>query len=486
VLGLTREVEEVGAKRAFTFWVQRGALTLLDYREEGGSGRAGRPVDGEELARVLRLVFSEYVGARTGETVLTLRREESRWAVGFESSSPATRPPEAKTLPVRAQGTPADTLLSLHEASKEWLRTVQLGPGSAARVEFAVRLEDGRLAGWELLALQRTKEGQGGTLRPLSSEVTGSVTRVLLPFTEGLGSRTVRLVLRAEHRPGEVEARGRVESAWVEHPESSVPEPSWYRAMHEATLLRWREGVREGAAWLAQRGAEELALWYVGGILVRGAGFFATRGLALVGQALRRGPEAAAGWLRTTLKRLPTKDRTDFESLWRKVQLEGEKALTQGERTRLRGLMERIEQLIQQPLDDIEKAKLRNEGRKFFKRLHPEFEKLMDGDPREYPVHHRRPLEYAHRFPDQDVNAAENLVLAQKPVHDRINALWTKFRNAHAEATAQEVEQVASIIDRHFESWCNRVDVPKELPSALKEAEEAALRELRMHFPGLK
>jgi hypothetical protein len=131
VLGLAGEVEEVGVKLAFTFWGQQGALTLLDYREEQqGSGRVGRPIDKEELARVLRLVFSEYVGPRTGETVLTLRREEARWGVGTESSSTASRPPEAKTLPVRAQGTSADTFLSLHSASKEWLRTVQLETGA--------------------------------------------------------------------------------------------------------------------------------------------------------------------------------------------------------------------------------------------------------------------------------------------------------------------------------------------------------------------
>jgi hypothetical protein len=42
--------------------------------------------------------------------------------------------------------------------------------------------------------------------------------------------------------------------------------------MQEATLLRWREGVVEGTAWLAQRGVEELALWMVGGIIARGLG----------------------------------------------------------------------------------------------------------------------------------------------------------------------------------------------------------------------
>ncbi|HEX8437572.1 hypothetical protein [Archangium sp.] len=311
--------------------------------------------------------------------------------------------------------------------------------------------------------------------------------RVLLPFTEGLGSRTVRLVLWAEHRPGEAEARGRVESARVEHPEVTTPELSWYRAMHEASLVRWREGVQEGTAWLAQKSVEELALWYVGGILARGAGFFATQGLALVSKALRRGPEAAAGWLRTTLKRLPSRDRNDFEQLWRKVQLEGEKALTPGERTRLRGLMERIEQLVQQPLGKEEKNPIRDVARDYFKKLHPEFEALLDADARRFPVHHRRPLEHAHLFPVEDINAADNLVLVRDMVHMRINSLWTRVRNSGQRLTAQEVDDVTRIIDRHFAGhWYNRIDVPNNEAELLAAAESAALKELKRLLPGLE
>jgi hypothetical protein len=405
-------VEEVGTTLSFTFWAEEGALTLLSYRQEGGTGRVGGRVHGAELAQVLRLIFSAYVGRRTGEVVLTLRREETRWAVDYAATHNALRPPEVRTLPVRSLGTPADTFLSLHEASRQWMRTVQVVPGSETRVEFVVHLEDGRLTGWELLTLQRTQEARGGSPRPLPSEMTGAVTQVLLPFTEGLGPRTVHLVLRARHGPGEADMHGWVESARVVRLESPAPEPSWYRAMHEATLLRWREGVQEGSAWLARKGVEEMALWYAGGMVAHGVGFFATKGLAQVARALKRSPEAAAGWLRTTVLRLPGEKRKTFESLWRKVQLEGEKALTQGERTTLRSLMERIEQLVA--------------------------------------------------------------------------ILWSKFRAAREGATARDVEEVAAIIDDHLGSWCDRVNLPEQLPPAFTKAEEAALRELQHRFPGLK
>jgi len=37
---------EVGARQAFSFWAQNGALTLLEYREEKGGNR-GQPLDAE-------------------------------------------------------------------------------------------------------------------------------------------------------------------------------------------------------------------------------------------------------------------------------------------------------------------------------------------------------------------------------------------------------------------------------------------------------
>ncbi|MGZ3459091.1 MAG: hypothetical protein ACXU86_11375, partial [Archangium sp.] len=435
VVGLCGGVQEVGATLSFAFWVQEGALTLVGYQEERGGGPVGRPVEAEGLARVLRHVFTEYMGRRTGEVVLKLRREQARWAADYDATHPSARPPEARTLPVRAQGTPADTFLAFQEAASKCVRAVQVPAGGAARVELAVRLEDGRLAGWELREVQRTREGPGGSPRPLSPEVAGHHVSVLLPFTEGLGARTVHVVLRAEHRLGEAEARGRVESARVERP-VQPPGPSWYLSMHEATLLRWREGMLEGSAWLSQRGVEELALWVAGGIAARGLGFFATEGLEWVTRALGREPEVAAGWLRTALRHLSTEDRAAFQQLWRKVELEGEQALSRGERQALRGLFVRLEQAIQQPLDNNLRKTLRKEAREYYSELYPQFAESLDELQEKLPIHHRCPLDYAHLFPDEDINAGENLAMLQDYVHKRINALWGRFRRARPNPTA--------------------------------------------------
>ena len=488
VVERAREVDEVGATLAFTYWAEEGALTPLGYRLERGGERAGRSAEVEELERMLRPVFTEYVGRHTGEVVLTLRREEARWAVDYDATRQGARPPEAKTLPLRTRGTTADALRALHEAARKGLSAVQVPSGGAARVELAVRLEDGRPTGWELLEARHTHEGAGGAPRSLSPEVVGHTVQVLLPFTEGLGPRMVHLVLRAEHRPAEVEARGRVESVRVERPPSTfalTPEQGWYRSMHEATLLRWREGVYEGSAWLAQKSVEEAALWFAVGIAGKGLGFFATKGLEWLPRALSREPEAAAGWLRTALKRLPQQEQKSFEQLWGKVALEGEQALSRGEREALRGLFVRLEQLVQQPLDGDLKKELRREARKYYAKLYPRFAEALHTWNSELPIHHRKQLEHAHLFPDEDINAGANLAMVQKYVHDKISSLWGKFRKARPSPTADEVRRAAAIIDGHFEPWYHRVDEPPGLLKTAEEAKEAALGELRGRFPGL-
>jgi len=489
MVGVASGVREVEARLAFTFWAHEGALTPRGYQEEAGSGGTGRVVEAHSLERVLRPLFTEPLGRSTGEVVLTLRREEGRWAVDFDATRQGARPAEAKTLAVGTRGTSSATFLALHEAMRKGLRAVQVPEEGATRVVVTVELEDGRLAGWELVEALHTRKGAGGAARALSPEVAGQAVQVVLPFTEGLGRRTVLLVLRVEHRAGEAEARGRVELARVERPSSALaltPEQHWYHAMHEALLLRWREGVYEGTAWLAEKGVEEAALWFVGGMVGKGLGSFLTKGLEWVPRALGREPEVAAGWLRSALKRLPTQEKAAFEQLWRKVALEGEQALTRGERESLRGLFIRLEQVVQEPLAPDPKKLLREDARKYYKELYPQLARVLDDLAQKLPIHHRRPLQYAHLFPADNINAAENLATLLKYVHDEISFLWGRFRKARPNPTADEVRRAAEIIDGYFEPWYHRVDDPPGLSRTAVEAREAALRELRRHFPGLE
>jgi hypothetical protein len=402
-----------------------GALTGVGYETSGRGGRVGRPVDEDAALDSLRTLFEVYAKRRTGAFRLVLRRQESGWAVDYAADAHALRPLEAKTLPVRGAGTSE----LQPEGLGRLLRAVSVPAGGSARLMVEARLEDGRVEGWELKGFQVTRQGTEGGARVAAESVHDEAAKVLLPFLQGLGPRVVRLDLTLVHRGAEARAGGWVERAQVVRVSQpaglDADEVAEYRAMHEDILRRWREGVHEGFTWLTQRGVEELALWYVGGVLAKGAGFLAARGGGIVLKALRRGKEAAAGWLCTMLTRLSDGEKRAFERLWAKVQLEGEKALSAGERQELRVLMARID------------------------------------------------------------NAPGRLAVVQDFVHARVGAVWTKFRRAHKNATPDEVETAARIIDSHFESWYHRVNVPGSEQALVERAEHAALKALRSRFSDL-
>jgi hypothetical protein len=476
--------KEEGARLTFTFWAQRGALTLLEYRREGTGGRERGPEEAEDFRRRLGPVLREYVRGRTGEVVLTLRREEEGWEVDYEAKGRGGRPPEAKSQPVNRRDVPANTVDATFAAASSLVRMLPVPAGGAATLRVEVALEDDRVTGWEHRGYE-VRESGGGT-RELSKQVVGQVARVLLPFTHGVGRRTVWLEVRGEHREGESRARGQVEEARTVGPEP-VPHvdedfAAEYREMHEGILRRWREGVREEAELLAGHAVEEMAVWYVGGILTRGAGLLLEAAAPTVTRALTQGGVEAAGWLRTTFKRLGPAQRERFERLWMKVQMEGAEALSRAEKDELLTLMNRLERLIRTPLSTSEKNELRRAARQSFERLHPQLHAAMTRVGA-YEVHHRRPLEYAYLFPSMDINSAANLKAVGKEVHQHIGRTWTEFRNIRVNPTGDEVDAVAGIIDRHFSRWYDRPHALGDTAAELDHAMAAARQELRRAFP---
>ncbi len=394
-------VQQVGSRLSFSFWSERGALTLVDYSATGREGALGLPIDADGFQEELAHVLTRFAQRHTGLVLLTLERQQARWTVSY-STSDQPRPPEAKTLPVRRAGLPASEVSALSLAVRHVLSGVQVPAGSQARLEVELSLEDGRAEDWRLRLFEITHSGTGGASRTLASAVVEEVIAVLLPFTQGLGPRTVRLDLRLALSPGAPQAHGWVEQAFVERPpapdELNAAFVTEYRAMHEDIIRRWREESRQGGVWVARQGFEELAVWYVGGIVLRGLGWLGAKVAPTVVRALRRSKDAAAGWLRTTLIRLSPEKRQAFERLWTKVQLEGRKSLSTGERDELRSLMESVERLIHTPLDDRAKKRLRERAREAYKNAHPEIARLLDEMGAELPIHHRYPLEHAHLF----------------------------------------------------------------------------------------
>lgn len=473
-----------GARLSFTFWNQHGALTLTRFSVHDLGGPAAAPVDAEATRHTLSTVLSRYSQVHTGEVTLWLHREQAHWAVGY-SASAAPRPPEARTLPVLLRDFPAATVLASTEGLRPLLASLQVPTGGAGWAEVDALLEDGRIEGWNLRIFQLTRSG--GKPRALSPRATQQAVQALLPFTLGLGPRTVRLRLQLAHRPQDTHAHGWVEAAHVERP---APLPSEnaafvaeYRAMHEHILWRWRHEVREGSAWLAQRGIEEAASWYAGGLFLKGGGYLALWAGSVTRRALARGGEAAAGWLRTALSRLPGDKKKQFEQLWAKAQLEGERALSAEEQSALRGLVEHVEQLVRTRLDIHAKKRLRDAAREHYKKLHPEFRHLLEQQGMTYPIHHRRQLEHAHLFPDLDINAGDNLAMVHEAVHKSLNRAWDRFRQLRPEPTAAEVQRAFELIDTKFKPWYHQVGKPPGSETLLGDTEKAVADALHHLFP---
>ncbi|WP_224371446.1 hypothetical protein [Hyalangium versicolor] len=330
-----------GTRLSFIFWNQRGALTLTGFSAEGLAAPATTSGDDEETRFAVATVLSRYAPRQTGASTLTLQRDPGRWTVDYVTAA-ALRPPEARSLPLLLREIPADTVHATTDGLRPLLAALQVPSGGEARVELEANLDDGRVEGWRLRLFQITRGG--GPPRALSPQVSQQAVQVLLPFTLGLGPRTVRLRLKLLHAPQEHQAQGWVESAEVMHqpppPEANAAFVAEYRAMHELILWRWGREVEEGARWLAQRGVEELAFWYAGGVLLKGGSYLARWSGSIMRRALGHGGQAAAGWLRTALARLPGDKKREFEWLWAKLELEGERALTTEERASLRGLVE--------------------------------------------------------------------------------------------------------------------------------------------------
>jgi hypothetical protein len=166
----------------------------------------------------------------------------------------------------------------------------------------------------------------------------------------------------------------------------------------------------------------------------------------------------------------------NFQRLWMKAQTRG---LSAAEKSQFQKLLRRFEQLLDTKLDDAAKAQLRSSAKAdFYTRHHPELLKvLVDSKNITYPIHHRTPLEYAHRFPSLDINSAANLAAADKVVHGRINNVWTAFRPAGSRASPSDIEKMVEIVDRNFSRWYNKVYDPARSAQALDEAEKLAISE---------
>jgi hypothetical protein len=463
-----------GAEWVFRFWAQAGALTLLGFSRaaEGEGPRA----EGNALAPGLETNLSTLLGAHSGEVRLCLRRQRTGWSLHSVSSTEASRPTEAKILPVHRTGVSAETLSQAHSVATRLAEGLRVPEGGHATFLADVRLDDDLL----LDAVTVRFEAVGGPpVHAPGVMVKEEITQALLPFTHGVGPRTVRLRMEAVHSRGDTHALWQVVEAETLRPDLPAPSSSYeeHRALYERILREWREETRAAFLEAGTLSAEFLAAWFISGLAVRGGELLFDALAPRLAPILARGGAEAVGWLRSFLSRVRAPERERLHSLWLKGQTKG---LTTAEQAQLRKLLADLERLLDTRLDAAACKELRRSAREhFYSRLHPELANtLVNAAGKRFPVHHRLPLEYAHLFPEADVNHRLYLRAVHWDVHEKINMAWTTFRPAGSKASARDVERAMEIIDRHFQRW---YDIPYDAGAhpVLDGVEKTAIEEVR-------
>ncbi|PTL82778.1 hypothetical protein [Vitiosangium sp. GDMCC 1.1324] len=472
---------QVGSVLEFTFWAERGALTLLSVRRRAVGGEAGQPTKAEAFTGGLRELLFTLAETRTGALGFTLHREQSRWRVDYEAL-PMDAPPEARKLPARRTGYSSRALSAVQAMAKQVVRLLQVPAGASARMRVELSLEDDRLTGWEMGPYHAAG---GGTVRPADARVAEALTLTLLPFMRGLGPRTVRLELSGMHGGTSATSHWRVERAETLRPEP-VDEAGEdvlreYRLLHAQIFHHYREEMVDSVKLAGAFTLEQVALCVIGGLVGKGLHVAFEAVAPSVMRVATRGGAAGMRWLRTQLVRAGRADQELLRRLFVKVETEGFECLSAAERNELTQLLRRMEQSLTVKLDKKAKDALRAKAQDdFYGVFYPELNGVLRGAWGRYDVHHLIPLEYAHLFPELDINAAANLKALGKPVHEGINRVWNAFRmEAGDKASPEQVQQIAAVTRRHFERWFNKVYEPSQSDALLERATAAALADVR-------
>ncbi|HYO67508.1 MAG TPA: hypothetical protein VEU33_15640 [Archangium sp.] len=473
---------QVGTVLEFTFWVDGGAFTLLSQRRSEARGVAGQPVKAESFTDGLRGLLTLLAQTRTGALAFTLHREQLCWRVDYWAAS-MEEASEAMKHPALRAGTSARTLLAVQAMTERVVPLLQVPTGASARMTVELSLEDDRLTGWKTGLYQSES---GGRARPADVRTAAALTQAVLPFTRGLGPRTVRVELSGTH-----EGASATSHWWVTRAEMLRPMPPdeavedvlrEYRLLHAEIFHRYREEMVDLVKLAGSFTLEQVALCVIGGLVGKGL-HVAFEALApTVMRVVTRGGVAGMRWFRTQLVRAGRKDQEMLRRLFVRVETEGFDSLSTAERNELTELLRRMEQSLTVKLDKKAKDALRAKAKDdFYDVLHPELAAVLRG-PRgeQYDVHHLIPLEYAHLFPELDINAAANLKALGKPAHEGINKMWNLFRiKAGDTANPEEVKKMVAITEQHFGRWFNKVYEPGQSDALLEKATVAALNDVR-------
>lgn len=480
VWGVAGSTHALGAEWEFRFWSQGGALTLLSLQNtEAGEERLA-PISRQAFLPSLSRELPTLVGTNPREVTLELERQEMGWMADLGKSSKEEIPPYIRTLPLVHSGVSRATHEQVLNTARKIVRLMAVPRGGSAEFTVQVSLEDSRILNWEPKELDSF--GSGPALST-GEEAVSLVVAVLLPFTQGLGERTLSLSLQAEHHPDEARPRWRIIAAHLLEPPPLRPQVAdiheEYRRLHESIIIGFQDEARETALLAAGFTLEQIAYSVVGGLTLKGAWVIIGKGAPTILSFLSKGGTVAVRWFRDLLVRAPVAEREALLRLWTKAEAQGIKALTAAEKQQFQALMSRLEKVLESPIGTDAKDELRSWSRKaYFELYRPEFAKRLGKEGLSvYEVHHLCPLEYAHLFPALDITGKANLTGLHKSVHYSISRVWSSLRPISGHMDAQGVERVMKLINRHYRRWFDKVYDPEDA-AALARAEESVMGEI--------
>lgn len=478
--GMAGSTNYLGAEWEVRFWSHGGALTLLSlYSAEAGEVRLA-PIHRGAFLPSLSRELPILLGTSPSEVTLKLEREATGWSVDLDKSSREEPPPYARTIPSVRSGVSRATHQHVLDTARGIARLMLVPRGGSAELTAHFSLEDSRILGWEPKEVDSA--GSGPALSA-GEEAVNLVAAVLMPFTQGLGERTVSLALQAEHPPGEARPRWRIIAAHLLEPSPLPPQVadihSEYKRLHESIIIGFQNEARETALLVAGFTVEQLAYTIVGGLALKGAWVLIGKGAPTILSFLSKGGQAAVRWFRDLLVRAPAAEREALLQLWTKAETQGLNALTAAEKQQFQVLMSRLEKVLESPVVPDAKRELRRWSRKaYFEQYHPEFAKLLGKKGLSlYEVHHLCPLQYAHLFPKLDITGKANLTGLHKSVHHSVSRIWDSLEEISGRMKAQDVERVMETINRHHRRWFDTVYDPKDA-AALARAEQSVMNEI--------
>ena len=200
------DINQVGATVDFTFFTSNGGMTLTGFKRTAVGSGAAASANKSDFDALFEKNLTTFVGTTQRYMSITLKRTQSSWvfqAWGTATSTGPAVPPEAHLTAIAGSpgwrfGVEAQALL------KPWIPVMAAYAGGPSTIHFTVTYEGDKPIKMDLTpGVGNTNQGKGPTFVPADPVGTPVMLQnVILSFSGGLGTRTVKLSLEGNVEGG--------------------------------------------------------------------------------------------------------------------------------------------------------------------------------------------------------------------------------------------------------------------------------------------